>query len=288
MTQTMDITTLEDGIAAREADVPDLRPGCAKRIVWADKPCVKTPVVILFIHGFSASPEELRPLPDLVAQELRANIYFTRLTGHGQTGDALANATFAAWQADVAEAVAVARTIGDEIVLMGCSTGCTLATVAMVNGLQPKAAVFISPNFGLRSVAAQGLLDMPGVRHWGHYVAGKARKFAAINEGHAAYWTNSYPTQALYPMADAVRAVWKSDLSKIKTPTLFAINNADQVVHPKRTRTVMARWGGPTTEVVVTPGPGDDPNGHVMAGAIFSPGQTVPLAQRISAWLQGL
>ena len=244
--------------------------------------------MILNIHGFSASPAELRPLPDLVAKDLGANIYFVRLTGHGQDGAAMAAATFADWTGDVAEAVKIAQTIGDEVILMGCSTGCTLATLAMANGVKAKAAIFISPNFGLRSWPAQTLLDMPGVRKWGRYVVGKNRNFTPINEGHSAYWTTSYPTEALYPMGDAVRAVRHADLSRIGTPTLFVMNEDDTVVHPKLTRRVMARWGGATTEHVVTPGPTDDENGHVMAGDVFSPNQTAPLARRICAWLKGL
>ncbi|SFR35337.1 Esterase/lipase [Yoonia tamlensis] len=282
----MDIATIENDLATAEAQVQGLRPDCEARVVWADKPAVKTPLVILNIHGFSASPAELRPLPDLVAQDLGANILFMRLTGHGQDGAAMAAATYADWTRDVAAAIKQAQIIGDEVILMGCSTGCTLATLALADGAQAKAAVFISPNFGLRSWAAQTLLDMPGAHKWGHFVVGKTRRFTPINDGHSAYWTTSYPTQALYPMADAVRAVRHADLSKIMTPALYVINEDDQVVHPKRARKTMARWGGATTEHIVTPGPGDDENGHVMAGDVFSPNQTVPLAQRICAWLR--
>ncbi len=284
----MDIATIENELADAEARVSNLRPGCEARVVWADQPAVKTPLVILNIHGFSASPAELRPLPDLVAQELGANILFARLTGHGQDGAAMGAATLADWTRDVALAVERAQTIGDEVILMGCSTGCTLATLALANGAQAKAAVFISPNFGLRSRIAQTLLDLPGVRHWGRYIVGKTRKFTPINEGHSAFWTTSYPTEALYPMADAVRAAAQADLSQIDTPGLFVMNEDDGVVSPKLTRKTMARWGAKTTEHIVTPGPGDDANGHVMAGDVFSPNQTAPLAKRISAWLQGL
>ena len=284
----MDITTVADDIASDEAKVQGLRPNCEKQFIWAEKPAQKTPIAILYIHGFSASPHEVRPLPDLIAQELGANVFFTRLTGHGQDGAAMARATFADWQADVAEAIEVAQTIGDEVIIIGCSTGCTLATLALVNGAKAKAVVHISPNFGLRSMIAQTILDMPGVARWGHIVAGRTRNFKPINDGHAAYWTNSYPTQALYPMADAVRAAMAADLSQITTPALFVINNADGVVSPKRARTIMQRWGGPVSEDVIIPGDGDDANGHVMAGDIFSPNQTAPLGRRIIAWLATL
>lgn len=284
----VEITEIESWLAKREAAVPNLKPRCEKRVVWAGEPGVKTPVSLLYVHGFSASPEELRPLPDLVAKDLGANIHFTRLTGHGQDSAAMATATYDDWRRDVAEAVEIAQNIGDEIVIMGCSTGCTLATLALADGVAAKAVVFVSPNFGLRNRLAQVVLDAPAARHWGKYVAGRTRSFKPINDGHTAYWTTSYPTEAVHPMGEAVRAVRRADLSTVTAPAFFSFNEADSVVHPKDIRKVAGRWGGPTLLDIITPGPGDDESGHVMAGDVFSPTQTGPLAERISAWLRGL
>ncbi|MEJ6401338.1 alpha/beta hydrolase [Yoonia sp. 2307UL14-13] len=282
----VDISQVDEWLAAEEAKVPNLRPRCEKRVVWVGEKAVKTPLALLYIHGFSASPEELRPLPDLIAQDLGANIHFTRLAGHGQDSAAMATATLDAWMQDVAEAVKIAQTIGDEIILMGCSTGCTLATLALAQGLEAKAAIYVSPNFGLRNRLAQFVLDAPGAHRWGRYVAGATRSFEPINDLHTAYWTTVYPTEAVHPMGAAVRAVRKADLSLIKVPLFLSWNEADTVVHPKDTRAVARRWGGPVLEDIITPGPGDDEGGHVMAGDVFSPGQTRPMAKRISAWFQ--
>ena len=281
-----DLENIAATVAAAEAQVSNLRPGCEKRIIWAGAPAVKTPIALVYVHGFSASPEELRPLPDLVANALGANIHYTRLTGHGQDSAAMGQAKLMDWQHDVNEAIEIAQTIGDAVVIMGCSTGCTLATLALANGAQARGVIYVSPNFGLRNRAAQFVMDMPGVKHWGHIVAGQTRSFTPFSAAHTAYWTNVYPTKAVYPMADAVRAVRKADLSQIATPALFAYNVADQVVHPKDTQRVVARWGGPTEVVLLEQGPADDLMGHVMAGDVFSPGQTAPLAARISAWLK--
>lgn len=84
-----ELATIEVTLAAQEAEVPHLCKGCEKRIIWAQAPAAKTTYCVLYIHGFSATGEELRPLPDMIAQGLGANIYFTCLTGHGQNGDAM-------------------------------------------------------------------------------------------------------------------------------------------------------------------------------------------------------
>ncbi|HEV8036462.1 alpha/beta hydrolase, partial [Yoonia sp.] len=236
----------------------------------------------------SATGQELRPLPDLVAKALGANLHFTRLTGHGQNSDAMGQATLADWRRDVAEAIAIAQTLGEEVIIMGCSTGCTLATLALAEGVQVTGMVHVSPNFGLRNRVVQRLLDLPAAGHWAKYVAGASRKIKRINAGHAAYWTLNVPIAAVHVMADAVRAVRKADLAIIQTPALFCFNEADQVVHPDDTRHVMARWGAETDVVTLAQTPADDAMGHVMAGDIFSPGQTEPLARQVIAWVHGL
>ncbi|WP_159086947.1 alpha/beta hydrolase [Loktanella sp. Alg231-35] len=284
----LDLLTIEADLARAEAQVSALRPGCEKRISWAGEPATKTAVSLLYIHGFSATGEELRPLPDLVAEGLGANLHFTRLSGHGQDGPAMGRATFQEWTRDVAEAIAVAQTIGDEVIIMGCSTGCTLATLTLAGGAPVKAMVHVSPNFGLRHRAVQFLLDLPGSRHWAKYVAGRERNFPVLNEAHAKYWTVTYPTKAVHVMADAVRAARRADLSQVTTPALFCFNADDQVVHPDQIRTTMVRWGGPVDEINLIQTPDDDEMGHVMAGNVFSPGQTLPLARRILAWVHSL
>lgn len=284
----LDTKDVPEFLAQAEADVPCLRAGCEKRVVWANGERTKAPYVLLYIHGFSATGEELRPLPDLVAAHLGANIFFTRLEGHGQDGPAMARATFADWQRDMAQAFEVAAALGDQVIIMGCSTGCTLATLSLAAGQQAAAVVHISPNFGLTNMAAQMLLDMPYSRYWGKYVAGFERRFEPINPAHEQFWTTRYPTEAVSTMADAVRAARHADLSQIHTPAYFALNDADTVVNPREIRKVIKRWGGPTETKLITPGDGDDANGHVMAGDIFSPNQTAPLAQQISAWLDAV
>ncbi len=275
-------------LAAQEAAVPNLRPDCAKTVMWAGEKDVQTDNAVVFIHGFSATYHEIRPLPDLVAKALGANLHYTRLTGHGQDGAAMGEATFDAWRADVAEALDVAHAIGKRVLVIGCSTGCTLAVDALAHGADVAGLVCVSPNFGLTHRIGQALLDLPYVQHWGHLIAGKKRSLDVHSDAHAAYWTTSYPTRAVYPMGDAVRAVRKADLSDIRTPAFVAYNPVDQVVSAARTEHVMSRWGGVAVGYKLVQGPDDDAMGHVMAGDVFSPAQTEPLVAAILRWFAPL
>lgn len=282
-----DLSSLETWLAEREAAVGGVRAGCAKQIVWANG-AVKTPISVVYVHGFSATGAEVRPLPDLVAKSLDANLYFARLTGHGQDGAAMGKARLPDWEADVEEALEIGSALGDEVIVMGCSTGCTLLTSALARGRNVRGVIHLSPNFGLTHKLAQMLLDMPMVRKWGPLVAGRERSFDPISQAHSDLWTVRYDTQAVFTMGDAVRAARSCKVEAITTPAYFAYNEADQVVCPKRTRAIMARWAGPIEVDKLVQGPCDDAMGHVMAGDVFSPAQTEPLAHRIVSWAKRL
>lgn len=273
-------------LAAREALVPRLRPGCAKRIDWAGRAGVRTPLAVVYVHGYTASPRELEPLPELVAQGLGANLYLARLAGHGQDGAAMGEATFAQWRADVAEAFAIGRSLGERVLVMGCSTGCTLMALALAEGEPAFGAVMISPNFGVRSRRMQLLLDLPVVRTWLPRLLPDLRGEPGTGAAEGV-WTHAWPTRALIPMAQAVRAVRGAHLDAIAAPALFAYAEADQVVDPARSASVMARWGGPVTHLALDMVPGGDAMGHVLAGPI-SPAGTGPMVAAILDWARAL
>lgn len=281
---------LDAWLAAREAD-PDIRPSARMRIVWAGSPGARTPLAVIYVHGFSASAEEIRPVPDRVAEALGANLFFTRLTGHGRSGDAMATATADDWIEDMAEAMAIGRRIGDRVLVISTSTGGTLTAIAATDPVLSGAmagVVLISPNFRLNSGVAGAILDAPFARWWGPLVAGERRTFAAKNDRHAAYWTTDYPTLALFPMATLMREARAQDYATAKTPLLLIYSEQDQVINPAAIAPVRDAWGGPVQQDIRVMGPGDDPGSHVIAGDTLSPGQTAPVADLITAWARAL
>ncbi|QFS82004.1 Thermostable monoacylglycerol lipase [Roseivivax sp. THAF40] len=288
-----DEALLSDGVDAylegREARVPDLREGAAKRVIWARVPEDRTEWAVVYLHGFSAGPEEIRPVPDRVAEALGANLYFARLTGHGRDGAAMAEASLPHWMGDVAEAMAIGRRIGERVLVLGTSTGGTLATLAAhdpdlsedVAGL-----VLISPNYRVKSLSAM-ILTWPGVRYWGPLLAGAERRFSPQNADHAAHWTTAYPTTALLPMAETVKAARAVPHDRIDTPALFVFSDLDQVVDAGVTRQVASAWGGPVEIMPVDPAR-TEPAAHVIAGDILSPEMTGPVVARIVDWARAL
>ncbi|THH35766.1 alpha/beta hydrolase [Aliishimia ponticola] len=277
--------------AASEARFDDITPGVEKRIVWADADGTPTGWSVLYIHGFSATSEEIRPVPDNVAKALGANLVYTRLQGHGRGGDAMAQARVAGWADDLAEALAVAQRVGDRVLVIATSTGATLMTGGLqqdVPGARDVAGVvFVSPNFAVNSAAAP-LLTFPAARHWVPLVAGQTRSFAPANDGQARYWTTQYPSVALMPMAALVRAVARGEMEGTDVPALFWFSDADQVVDAAATRKMMQDWRSPVRRITPRLGPQDDPFAHVTAGDILSPGQTEPAVRAILDFVKEL
>lgn len=277
-------------LANAELQFSDIRPGVAKRVVWAGAVGAKTPLAVIYIHGFSASSEEIRPVPDQVAKALGANLFFTRLAGHGRAGAALASATANDWWQDMAEAMAIGRRLGDRVLVISTSTGGTLAALAAADpqlSQDMAGIVMISPNLGLKPWSGM-LLDLPAARHWLSWIAGDTRSFVPLNDGQAAFWTTSYPTAALFPMAALVRAARAVNYFNVKVPLLVFFSPQDQVVNPVQTQVILSAWGGANQWQSRTMGPADDPYSHVLAGDILSPGQTAQTVDLIVAWAKGL
>lgn len=271
------LTTREAGIA------PDL----AARIDWAGQAGQQTDLAIVYLHGFSASPAELRPVPEQLATAFGANLYVARLTGHGLGGQAMAQASVADWWRDTSEAVAIGQRLGKRLIVIGTSTGATLAAEAArdpVLGQGIDAVAMISPNFGLQNPAA-GLLRWPLARWWVPLIAGRTRCFEPLNAEHQAAWTTCYPTVATLPMAALVGHSVKGHYAQARQPALFIWAETDTVIDPAAARTVSGGWGGPVSVETVQPGPDDDPSHHVIAGEILSPGLTPDVIRIIGDWI---
>jgi pimeloyl-ACP methyl ester carboxylesterase len=273
-------------LAEAEGTEADLLPDMGKEIVWAGPAGQRTPLAIVYLHGFSASKHEIRPVPDHVAVGLGANLFFTRLSGHGRGAAAMGEPHAGDWLADLVEALAVGRRLGDRVLIIGTSTGATLAAFASTDSALSRdlaGVVMVSPNFGLRS-SASILLDMPYARWWGPFVAGAERSFAPMNEAHARYWTTRYPTVALFPMAALVREARALDYGAATMPLLVIYSEQDQVIDPAAIAPVIDAWAGPVRRLTVELDAGDDPYSHVIAGDALSPGPTPEIIAHILEW----
>ena len=280
----IDIEDIDILLESQEKMVRFLRPGTEKKVLWAQGNGVKTKTSIVFIHGFSASRVEIDPVVDLIAAELNANVYFTRLRGHGQDGKALGEATYEQLLDDTIEAIEIGKSIGDDVVLIGCSTGCSLIHIALGQDHDIKAAIYISPNFGPKPIKGQAL-RIPGAKFLVPLVFGKEHSFVAINDEYATCWTTKYPTKALFTIKTTVLASHQVDHQAIKVPIMMWFSDEDKVVNAKWTRKIASMMGDNVTLYNPSLTDQDDPSHHGIIGDILSPSQTIIAVKKIINWL---
>ncbi|PRY94661.1 serine aminopeptidase S33 family [Hasllibacter halocynthiae] len=282
-------------LAGREGAVPGIRPGAEKRVIWAGMPGERTEWAVVYVHGFSATSEEIRPVPDRVADALGANLFFTRLAGHGVDmgtgGDRLAETTAREWMDDTTEAAAIGAAIGERVLLVTLSTGGTLAALAAEEGLLPPeiaGIAFLSPNFRINNPLAD-LITAPGAPIWLPLVGGRTRSFEPLNDAHAEWWTTAYPSAAVFPLGAAVAAARAGRYEGPLPPALFLFDPEDRVIDHEATLAVAARWPG---EALVTridvPDEGGDPENHILAGDILSPAMTDTVTEALLRFARGL
>lgn len=283
-----DLSAPAEWLAEREARFEDITPGAEARIIWAGEEGAASDIVVLYVHGFSATSEEIRPVPDRVAEALGANLIFARLPGHGRGGAAMAEPRAGDWRDDTQSMLRLARGIGERVVVIGTSTGATLASYAAGDPDMARdvaAVVLISPNYGLAHPAGW-VLEMPFARLWVPLLAGAERRFDPINADHGTYWTTSYPTSATVTLGTLLRMTRTRDYSGVTIPALFLFADTDQVISAPAVRDFAAGWGGPTTLIpIAVPSVGGDPFNHVIAGDILSPALTDRVVEDVTGWL---
>ncbi len=252
---------------------PGIIPGTEKRVTWfEDKQ--RTEWSVVYIPGFSATRQEVAPVAEQVATALGANLFETRLAGHGLESNALVGVTAEDWLDGTAEALAAGAALGDRIIVIATSTGATLATALLDHELMKPvdALVFLSPNFGLRDSAARRTTG-PAGRILTRLLIGETRSWEPQNEAQARYWSTSYPSSALIEM---VRALDLAE-TKLGGPTpqrwLMFYSEKDTVIHPAAVPAVMDMIEGRDEQLVEMDSAGDASH-HILAGDIMSPATT--------------
>ena len=262
---------LDAYLVNKESQFEDIVPNTEKTIIWAREDPSRTPVSIVYLHGFSATRQETVPLCDNLAKVLGANLFYTRYRGHGRTGEALARASVNDWLNDTMEALEIGKRIGEKVIIVGTSTGGTLATWLAqqpVNG-DVLAYILISPNYGLFDKRSE-IITYP----WGtalvKLLVDEEYAYEPVNEASAMYWTCRYPSVALVTMVALVKHVRKAGFEQVKTPVLVLYSPDDQTVDPMRTEEYFPRFGSSIKELRKV----EDircPDNHVLAGNMRAP-----------------
>jgi pimeloyl-ACP methyl ester carboxylesterase len=107
----------------------------------------KTPVALLYIHGYGTCRAEGELVMERIAKELKANTYFLRLPGHGINIDEHARATARDHLDESIAAIEMMHQLGDRVVVVGTSMGGNIATYIAANYPEKLDAVVLTSPF---------------------------------------------------------------------------------------------------------------------------------------------
>lgn len=281
-----DPAQLETQLASSEALVSaaqGITADTEKRIVWAGEPGTRSDYVVVYLHGFSATRQEIAPVPEQLAKALGANLFETRLAGHGLERGALADVSAEQWLHDGEEALAVASALGDRHIIMGTSTGATLAVTLAKHPqfARVTSLIMLSPNFGPAAAGAD-LATGPFGPQLLRLLVGRERSWEPANELQAKYWSTRYPNAALVEMMRLVDLAQKM-ITQVEVPqAVLVYSEEDQVVSVPRFRAAFETLRA-DSKAVLPIADGGGPSRHVLAGDILAPENTAPLVSGLVA-----
>ncbi|TCO09332.1 alpha/beta hydrolase [Natronoflexus pectinivorans] len=213
----------EAKLTLREANF-SIKPNNQASIVWAcDSSKEATPKVLVYLHGFGASHEEGNPVHQHVTDRMGANLLLSRLYDHGLT-DTLPMQQFSVqkfWD-DALEHLSIARALGDEIVLMGTSTGASLALLMAAQFEDVKAIILLSPNIRVNDPNIW-IMNQPWGLKLGKAITGSNKTISDHPaDWYDKYWYRQYSLNAVAELQEFLKTAMKPALFKrVSQPALM-------------------------------------------------------------------
>jgi carboxylesterase len=201
------------------------------------------PVGALLCHGFTGSPQSLRPWAEYLA-DAGLSVSLPRLPGHGTTWQEMARTGWEDWYAEIDRAFEDLAKRATEVFAMGLSMGgCLALRLAELHGSAISGLVLVNPSITAdnRLVALTPVLKhvVPALKGVGNDV-----KKDGVRE--LAY--GKMPVKAIA----SLRRLWsatQADLGRVTQPILVYRSGADHVVGPASLATL--RGALPTSQLTV-------------------------------------
>jgi esterase/lipase len=218
-----DLMILSNWIEEKENTLGNVRPDNASKIIFNDSLLPKkTKFSILYLHGFTASGMEGDPVHRNIANALGSNLYIPRLYGHGldEKEPMLTFNNDAYWQS-AKESIAVAKQLGEEIILLGTSHGGSLS-LSLAEDPKIKAICLFGPNIAVFDPLSK-LLSKP----WGLQIArlvkgGNYHIWDNTNSEKKKYWTTKTRLESATHMQKFLDVkMHKSTFEKVKKPVFM-------------------------------------------------------------------
>lgn len=217
------IEAVEKWISEEPLRHPKLKSSAQMEIYWADSTKKeKTPYSLVYIHGFSASKDEGAPVHRRIADSLGMNLFLCRLPAHGLNDrDAFTKLEANDMIATAAEAIDIGKLIGNEVVVMGTSTGGTLSLIQASLRNDIAALVLYAPLIDFFDNRMQIFGFPHGLKIAEQVVGGQYVLGQKQTEQESAIWYQDYHIKGLESLAALVQASMTPELFSTISEPLF-------------------------------------------------------------------
>ncbi|MEV6107615.1 alpha/beta fold hydrolase [Streptomyces sp. NPDC051940] len=193
------------------------------------------PVGVLLCHGFTGSPQSLRPWAEYLAAR-GLTVSLPLLPGHGTRWQDMQLTTWRDWYATVDRELRSLLDTCEQVFVFGLSMGGTLALrLAAEHGDAVSGVVVVNPANKLHGLAPKFL---PAVRHLVRTTPGVADDIA--KEGSHELGYNRVPLHAAHSFQQLLRVV-DGQLPQVTQPLLVLHSRVDHVVAPVDSTRVLSR-----------------------------------------------
>ena len=227
----LSINEVKSWIHQKELKFINIKEGNESRIIFYDSVPKKTNLSIVYLHGFSGSSQDGSPVHINTAKKLKTNIYLPRLYAHGLNSDEpLLEYTGEKYLDSAREALAIGKIIGEKVILMCTSTGCSAALALAANHPQVSALVMYAPNIRITHP-----LDFVATLPWGLYIVrlvegGKYHYITNTWEDKEKFWTTKYRLEAPIEMQNLLETAMNEEVfRKVMVPTFSGFYYKNEV-----------------------------------------------------------
>lgn len=193
------------------------------------------PVGVLLVHGFTGSPQSMRPWADHLA-EAGLTVSLPLLPGHGTRWQDLQLTRWEDWYAEADRAFRELSEECEQVFICALSMGGSLA-LRLAAEYGPKVAGLVLVNPSVRSDNPATLL-LPVLRHLVPSLPGVANDIA--REGMVELGYDRVPLHAVWSLSRLWKTV-QAGMDRVSQPLLLLHSPQDHVVSPANSQLVLAR-----------------------------------------------
>jgi esterase/lipase len=280
---------LDSYLKNSEISLGDVPEEAEKKIIWSNKEKNKTEIAIAFLPGFSTTNFQQKEFFEKLSKELDANIFLSRLSGHGREYPGSKQMSAENYLKDTSEAIEIAKRIGKKVILIGYSLGGALTTAASFDEKLSKdlhGVVLFAPAYvgTIRNISlwlyAMSFLDK--INHDCNDYINDQKKYDCTK-----YSTKVFETSDGVQGGHIMSAVAEKDFSANKVPALSFFDYDDDVLNSHETEKRLNKWGNKKSKIVIIESGEKDITQHFIVG-FLNPELDEFYIEEISNWINNL